>query len=223
MSNQVKCLSNLKQIGTSFLMYSNENRQFLPFASWNDSSKLYREDWFWWQKIRFNKVDESSIQPYLQFSAGSLDVLKCPSDSESLNRVKQNSAALGPYTFSYVMNWWIAGGATNAVNVEASHPQYKVSRKLVNVRSSSSKVLLYEEDESTIDDTMGVSWHPTTGPNLLALRHDTMKKRDNDSSLSATFLPNPGNRGNAVFADGHGEFVARDELHTARATVGNVE
>lgn len=222
MGNQVKCLSNLKQIGNSFLMYANENRQFLPFASWNDGSKLYREDWLWWQRIRFDRIGESSIQPYLQFSTSNFEVLRCPSDQFESGR-KPNSATNGPYNFSYVINWWIASGSTNAVGVQATYPQYQVAKKLNQVRLSSQKVLLYEEDISTIDDSMAVSWHPTTGPNLLALRHDQAKKRDDDALLSATFLPNPGGRGNAVFADGHGDFVARDELHTARATVANQE
>jgi len=222
MGNQVKCLSNLKQIGAAFIMYANENQQYMPFASWNDGTKLYREDWLWWQKIRIKRIEESALQPYLKFSQYNLEVLRCPTDQFEEGR-KPNNATNGPYNFSYVINWWISSGSTNAVNVQATHPQYQVAKKITQVRAASQKVLLYEEDISTIDDSMAVSWHPTTAPNLLAVRHDQSTKRDDDALRSATFLPNPSARGNAVFVDGHGDFVARDELHTPRATVGNVQ
>jgi len=222
MGQQIKCLSNLKQIGTAFVMYANENDRYMPFASWNDGTKLYREDWLWWQQIRIKRIEESAIQPYLKFTANSLDVLRCPTDQFEAGR-KPNNATNGPYNFSYSINWWISSGSTNAVKLEASHPQYKVAKKMTQITASSQKVLLYEEDVSTIDDSMGVSWDPTRAPNLLALRHDFQPKPDDDAARTATFLPNPNSRGNAVFADGHGEFISRDQLHTARSTVPNLQ
>ncbi|MDB5294110.1 MAG: N-terminal cleavage protein [Phycisphaerales bacterium] len=219
--NRVKCLSNIRQIGAAFLMYANENRHCIPFTSWNDGANLYREDWLWWQAIRSDRIEESSIQRYLQFKANALEMLRCPSDQFEVGR-KPNAVVCGPYKFSYVINWWIASGATNAVGVAASYPDLKVAKKLTEVRMPSDKVMLYEEDASTIDDGMAVSWHPVNGPNLLATRHDRAKK-ESDSLLSGTYLPNPNLRGNAVYIDGHAEYVSRQMLHTKQATVPNAQ
>lgn len=220
--NQIKCLSNLRQLGTAFVMYANQNKGGLPFCSWNDGANLYKEDWLWWQAIRSDRIEESSIQPFLGFKATAMDILRCPSDQFETGR-KANAAVCGPYNFSYVMNWWIAGGASNTQNPIAAYPaeNLMLAKKITQVRMPSDKVLLYEEDISTIDDGMAVSWQPGTGPNLLAIRHDTSKKKDLDSLLSATFLPNPNNRGNAAFADGHAEYISRAALHTKHATVPN--
>jgi prepilin-type processing-associated H-X9-DG protein len=87
--------------------------------------------------------------------------------------------------------------------------------RIHQVRNASGKILAVDETEQTIDD--GV-WKPflildananpptyqgTTNPNQLADRHETRK--DKLKVLG---------RGNAVFCDGHGEFVGRAEAGT---------
>src|SRR5687767_3475538 len=49
--NQIKCLSNLRQLGMAFFMYANENRQRLPFQG-SQGNPAY-EDWIWWQETPF--------------------------------------------------------------------------------------------------------------------------------------------------------------------------
>src|SRR3954447_21325573 len=46
-ANQVKCLSNLRQIGTAFVMYTNANKGHFPLRG--GFRRASPEDWLWWQ------------------------------------------------------------------------------------------------------------------------------------------------------------------------------
>ena len=165
------------------------------------------------------------MRQYLNFTKTKLDVLRCPSDQFDW-RPRQNSADCGPYNFSYAMNWWIAGapprGTSPMRGSNAPETTAPIARKLTQVHSSSQKVLLYEEDQATIDDGQGVIWRPNNTVNLLALRHDQRMLREPDTSTTTKPVPNPAARGNVVFCDGHADFVRRDFCHTQEHTVGNV-
>jgi prepilin-type N-terminal cleavage/methylation domain-containing protein/prepilin-type processing-associated H-X9-DG protein len=221
--NAIKCASNLRQLGQAFVMYSNNNKGFLPFTSWNAGGSLRPEDFFWWQASRFARVEESAIQPYVGFKKEQLDVFKCPSDQFDGGR-KPNAAAVGPYNWSYVMNWWIAGGGSNCLNTGSFGPlppNAVLTKKLTDVIHPTSKILLLEEDDSTIDDGQCVVWRLQGGLNLLSLRHNLFKKRGNDVSTAAVPVPNPDGKGNVSFCDGHVEFAERAFVHTQEHTLGN--
>jgi prepilin-type N-terminal cleavage/methylation domain-containing protein/prepilin-type processing-associated H-X9-DG protein len=218
--NAIKCASNLRQIGQAFVMYANNNKGGIPFTSWNDGTQMFAEDWLWWQAARFDRIEESAIQPYIGFKQGHLEIFRCPSDQFDAGR-KPNSAVCGPYNFSYSMNMWIAGGATNALNITPLPPNPMVAKKITQVINPTDKVMLLEEDDSTIDDGMGLIWRLSGTLNLLSLRHNLSKKRDSDVSTAAVPVPNPDGRGNVVFCDGHVEFVDRQFVHQSAHVLPN--
>src|SRR5215470_1517459 len=55
-AKQVQCLSNLRQLGTAFIGYCNDNKGWLPRAApYTSSSRPERdEDWIWWQQVSSN-------------------------------------------------------------------------------------------------------------------------------------------------------------------------
>ena len=224
---RIKCLSNLRQLGNAMIMYTNENKGFLPFTSWNDGAKLRKEDWLHWQKSRVDRMEESAIHPYLPVSKTNLASVRCPSDEVDF-RVKPNSAAVGPYPASYVMNWWICGWiqgpptyGSNALNFAPLPPNAMIASKLTQVRGAANKTLMFEEDAVTIDDGQAITWRVSGGVNLLSLRHDMVNKKRPDVPDATTPVPNPGGKGNVLFCDGHAEYMDRGTMHTPERSMAN--
>jgi prepilin-type N-terminal cleavage/methylation domain-containing protein/prepilin-type processing-associated H-X9-DG protein len=210
-ANRVKCASNLKQLGMAMVLYTNDNRGFLPFASRN-VAPIYVEDFIYWQSSRIANI-EDSLARYLDFRRTNLAVMRCPSD-EYQNRRQQNGAGFGPYPFSYAMNYMICGGNTSLdLNV------YTLCKKLTQVTQTSDKIFMYEEDPYTIDDGNGVLYN-TSFVNLLSLRHDPVLKRAVDNTNSGNLVPNPLGKGNVLFADSHVDFVTRQYAHSPEHGVG---
>ena len=220
-ANKIKCASNLKQLGLAMIMYGNSNRGFLPFNARNGGGERI-EDFLWWQVDRFARVDESALSQYLNgITQKNLAVFRCPSDDFML-RVKQNSAAQGPYTYSYSMNWLVGSFIINVAGSNAMQAGNLVGitticQKFSDVRRSADKIFMYEEDQATIDDGNGVLWNHGNGVNLLALRHDRAHMIQPDTPFTATAanpFPNADARGNCLFCDGHIDFVSRRLAHS---------
>jgi prepilin-type N-terminal cleavage/methylation domain-containing protein/prepilin-type processing-associated H-X9-DG protein len=198
-AQQTKCLSNLRQVSQAIIAYTNQNREFLPTAAgWGWE---YDDDFVWWQSDRIAQIGVGGIGPYLSLSDSDsgLAIMRCPSD----NFYRANISVAGPYPLSYVMN-----GLMNFFDITVNrYHGIKVSR----IKNSSQKVLVLEESELTIDDGYGSIWQ---GPslNLMAARHDPTLKQPDDVVTGLTV--NGGCRGNAVFCDGHGEYVDRNAVQT---------
>jgi prepilin-type N-terminal cleavage/methylation domain-containing protein/prepilin-type processing-associated H-X9-DG protein len=197
-ANQVKCLSNIRQIGMAFLMYSNENKQYFPATA--RLGVIQSEDWIWWEtKPTPRDVSQSAIAPYLgKFNE---NVLRCPSD-DVFTHIDGTD---GPYLYSYTLNYLM--------------DSFTGVFKLSQARKPAEKIFMVEEDERTSNDGL---WSPVTftGPNTtepgfdwLSIRHDRKRILPDIVGPAGSPIPNPDRRGNAVFLDGHAEFVPRSEAH----------
>jgi prepilin-type N-terminal cleavage/methylation domain-containing protein/prepilin-type processing-associated H-X9-DG protein len=208
----IKCLSNMRQLGTAFVQYFNNNKGSFPFAAGNLVPN--NEDWIWWQKTvqapgvyggvpYFGRPvpdpAQSAIAPYIgQFNP---EYFICPSDDVTSHKT---GGAGGGYFYSYAMNCLMDA-------------RLKTTPKVTGIRESTEKVMLVEEDDQTIDDGY---WSPPTydtagnvvrgGGNLLAVRHD---RRKHQPDSTTTPLPNADLRGNVLFVDGHAEFASREFVH----------
>src|SRR3954471_4934212 len=218
-SKNVQCLSNLRQLGAAFVNYSIANRGGLPAVSSRSTSRP--EDWIYWQKDRSDTskytIDkgagtfaDSRIAKYI--GKGGESVMFCPSDTKdgSDRDISFNSSAEGQYRYSYVMNnkmssFDLSQGNSVLIGRNAS--------KITNVHNSSQKVLLYEEDERTLDDGNARPDPATTKVNMLSLRHDR-QRRYPDNYVKPT-IPNLDRFGNAAYCDGHAEPITRKLLHDA--------
>ncbi|HEX8913591.1 MAG TPA: type II secretion system protein [Humisphaera sp.] len=208
-ANAIKCGSNLRQVGLAFVMYANDNGGKLPprNASRSDGPTGKTSDWIFWQTGR--ELGESNVMKYVGGSGVSDALLRCPSDQNADERpLNGNDAKVGPYKYSYTVNvYMITNGQIPS--------QYDRALNIGTVRNSTEKILAIEEDERTINDGawMGMPKNNTKDgePNdYLAIRHDMTKVTPDDSSNWAKNLER---RGNAVFLDGHVEYVSRRFVH----------
>jgi prepilin-type N-terminal cleavage/methylation domain-containing protein/prepilin-type processing-associated H-X9-DG protein len=208
-ANRVKCLSNLRQLSTAFLMYVNANREYYPSgAPFEPSPGRPRrdDDWLYWQPNPKRDVNQSAIAPYLGAGGNKLrDLLRCPSDEWQLRDT--GSAAAFPY--SYDMSYMFDGAQPRPI-------------KYSQIRYAAEKIFLVEEDERTINDgfwamghwsgAWGTSpWVP--GGDWLSIRHEPKRILPDTVPNAGSPVPNPEGRGNAAFCDGHADYVQRKYAH----------
>jgi prepilin-type N-terminal cleavage/methylation domain-containing protein/prepilin-type processing-associated H-X9-DG protein len=223
-AKQIKCLSNIRQIGMAFLMYENDNKMHLPYsAPYSDAEYA---DFLYWQTtsasvpgpraVSIPDVEDSPVAKYMGgFKA---DFFLCPSDDINTHPPSQGPG--GAYPYSYSMNRYFNHDVFN--------------QPVTAIRNGSEKIVLAEEDGLTINDG---HWSPplvdengqpvgysttaftvassgtTTGTNdLLAIRHD-IRKGITNVSTTAEPLANHDHRGNVAFIDGHAEYVPRAYAH----------
>ena len=203
-SNKVACESNLRQLGTAYIMYCNDNHGMFPAPGSNANPKP--EDWIYWQP---NRSSFTATQGPGTFADGRLmkylgrvgeSVFRCPSDSNYAARATGST-----YHYSYVVNNKMTCPGyqvANVIGIPAS--------KLTNVRLSSQKVLLYEEDDSSIDDGSG-KIDGTNPPNALSVRHDRQHRYPED--VKAIPMPNLERYGAVVYCDGHSDIMTRKMFH----------
>ncbi|MDB5302345.1 MAG: prepilin-type N-terminal cleavage/methylation domain [Phycisphaerales bacterium] len=197
-ANATKCLSNIRQIGLAFLMYANENRQYFPATARSDD--IRSEDWVWWETNPRRDVYQSAIAPYMgKFNE---NLLRCPSDDVFTH----TQGGQGQYLYSYSLNYLM--------------DSFTGVFKLSQARKPSEKIFMVDEDERTSNDGL---WSPVTftgatstipGFDWLSIRHDRQRiLPDVVGGAAGSPIPNPDRRGNAVFLDGHAEFVPRSYAH----------
>lgn len=195
MSKQVKCLSNLRQLGEAMVGYVNDNRSRLPAPS--SYAAEYDDDFVWWEPSRISEIAYHGFGPYLHLidSPSGTAVLRCPSD-ELVYRARTGNNGYGPYPFSYVMNSYMTANGHGI--------------KMSAIKKSSQKMIYYEEDENTIDDGYGTPENDS-GINMLSIRHDPMRREPDNVANAMTY--NGDCSGNAVFCDGHAETLSRLSFH----------
>jgi prepilin-type N-terminal cleavage/methylation domain-containing protein/prepilin-type processing-associated H-X9-DG protein len=217
-SKRVQCLSNLRQLGMAMVSYSIEYKGGLPGVSSRSEPRV--EDWIYWQKDRATysaaqgpgKFSDSRIAKYINRNEA---VLFCPSDvTDGSNRDQSfTGSSQGQYVYSYVLNNKMSS-FTNPFLVGRN------AGKMTSIRKPSLKVLMFEEDERSLDDgnARADGANHTGKVNMIALRHDRSRRYPDNIVNAPTPVPNPDRNGNAVFCDGHTEPITRKLLHDQAGT-----
>jgi len=218
-ANQVKCMSNMRQIVTAMIMYCEAHGGSFPgngggSVSWHDKTAPIDKsqgayDWIAWQHQKEGlELLDSALAPYLEAQSNeALEMIfRCPSDP--YDQRERSQALPDYYRYSYSLNEW-------AIRYYSPVFGKSTPRKLVSLKPPAEIILFVDEDERTIDD--GV-FHPQPDKypddffNAVATRHENRYK------------PTTGNaRGNVAFADGHVEFFSRKDALRHRHTLGPVE
>jgi prepilin-type N-terminal cleavage/methylation domain-containing protein/prepilin-type processing-associated H-X9-DG protein len=197
-SNQVYCLSNLRQLGLATIEYCQENGGWLPRAAHyaSPSQRESPQDFIWWQQATRDPIAAPNRDVFnspilkclgirnhvpttatvVNFSEARQRVLRCPSDPLWNHPVTVDAELNGNYYYSYSVNNLMQSldptvsrdGSYLPINRRTGQA-YEVAGKLTRVRNASLKILFVEESELTIDDG---SFDPTNAVNLLSVRHD---------------------------------------------------
>jgi prepilin-type N-terminal cleavage/methylation domain-containing protein/prepilin-type processing-associated H-X9-DG protein len=213
---QVQCMSNLRQIGGALMIYVNQTRGLLPVAPMSGSRRSDFAAWYYLgpsgtSQDYFDNLANSPIGRILKLSPRNYAILICPMDRLAPLRKSPQ------YLYSYTFNRFFNGSTAYPF---PTTPTAGV-RKINQVRNSSEKVMLYEEDDDQRDDGNGELWTTNwTNTDLLSIRHDERGKKLPDTS-NASGLVNSKKRGNVCFADGHAEFVPRKLAHSKQNGVPN--
>jgi prepilin-type N-terminal cleavage/methylation domain-containing protein len=185
-ARRVQCASNLRQIGFALTSYANENKDYFPHCG-SQGIGHRSEDWIWWQVTL--DINESQVARYLGARGDNLKaVLRCPSDEITIHHPSTG----GPYFYSYTLNYMLGTDDTTDPAMG--------DRKRSHIHNPSGKILMVEENGTTIDDGR---WVWAGDSNDMASYHD----------FSFT---NQHARGNCCFVDTHVELVAREDAYTAR-------
>jgi prepilin-type N-terminal cleavage/methylation domain-containing protein/prepilin-type processing-associated H-X9-DG protein len=212
-AREVQCLSNLRQIAIATIQYTASNSGYFPGDGGGSAPTGNGADkWIMWKNDTGWDINNSSIAQYLGIKDDALRALfRCPTDDVE---ARPQTDPTKQYKFSYSMSQLLTNpNQSYLFGAPYNYPKM-LRMKITRVKSASQKIMLVDETEQTIDD--GV-WKPfiiqdpyatpvvymvgagtTTNPNQLADRHETRKDKTN-----------PLGRGNAVFCDGHAEFISR--------------
>ncbi len=131
------CLSNLKQIGNAMMMYSQENKGYLPRPASNGNGE-FPDDFLLWRNPPTTAgltIDDSVLAKLLNVTGDKLRVMfRCPGDVAE-DRPAQSGFGQ-PYKYSYAMSKaWDA----SPVAIDGKRP------KITQVRRPADKVLVVEE------------------------------------------------------------------------------
>ena len=193
-ANRTACLSNMRQLAIAFTLYLNDNGGRFPRPAQHLVPKP--EDWIWYQPDRDRECGAIARYASRPFDPG---LYRCPAD-DAASHPAQPSILLGApplrYQYSYTVNEYICRLWPNQ------------TLRISQVRNPSEKILLIDESAATIDDGCW-AWQPNQGggKNVLSNRHD--RKAEDPKHADA-------GRGNVAFADGHAEFLSRDDSYERR-------
>ncbi len=149
--NRIKCASNLRQLGTSTMMYLDDNKQFYPWPAVG----VAPEDWIYWHAGRDR--NQGRLVKY-QGRVFNENLYRCPSDQNWAKR---------PYPYSYTINYRVSGWKDGGI------PAVKLPR----IIRPADKILYIDESDLTVDDG---AWAPDhyfgDQHNLLSNRHDKTRE-----------------------------------------------
>jgi prepilin-type N-terminal cleavage/methylation domain-containing protein/prepilin-type processing-associated H-X9-DG protein len=209
-ANKLKCLSNLRQVGMTFMLYANANKGRLPKETASIGQGPRPGDWIYWQEIGVNPAprnfDESVVLRYMGTPINP-EVMRCPSDDvNNRNPPNGGTATWGFYRYSYCANTYVIPTTAAGALVQPWN-----GLALTRVKRVSEKILLVEEDERTIDDgNWTAAGNGEDTQNKLAIRHDRSRIMPDNQ---ANWPRNLDRRGNVAFLDGHADFVTRSYAH----------
>jgi prepilin-type N-terminal cleavage/methylation domain-containing protein/prepilin-type processing-associated H-X9-DG protein len=209
-ARQAQCISNMRGIMQSMMMFANEHDGHLPYGGRCDRN--WKWDWVWGGNViavpttnpaaaERIEVEKGSLWPYL---TGRERVGRYGS-GKTMSNEWYSSPSKNPYLCSSVGPVGRKRGCSYAMNYrlddhahkpqESQDPEEALGMKLTEIRRSADKVLLVDESELTINDGWFV---PTGHENDVALRDFHLKHSEG---------------ANMGFCDGHFGWIEKKRFY----------
>lgn len=205
-ARSVQCLSNLRQLSTAIIMYTNDNQYLMLGGAEGPPQQPW--DWIYWDNTApYNDLTQSPLAKYLGINTNgsggaagnnpdlSANLFRCPSDQWWQHVPAADETSRYPYFFSYSMNAYACDNSRCYAHMGTSSTS---KFKITMVRNPSDKFVLVDESQVTINDGLFV---PDDGWDQLADRHEIKKSYTNTIGT-----------GNVAFFDGHAAVESRVDV-----------
>jgi prepilin-type N-terminal cleavage/methylation domain-containing protein/prepilin-type processing-associated H-X9-DG protein len=164
---QTICLNDLRQLGIGFQLYWSDYDEQFPAAGSKNKYGPQPEDWIWWQYDR--NVQNSAIARFV----GNFNpkLFTCPADNRALTLQSQGELPDEPYRYSYSLtSYSLQDGVNPGMSTIITTFRDVYPFKSTQIVNPTSKIMLVEEDDATINDPR---WVPASDqvPNLISSRH----------------------------------------------------
>lgn len=242
-ANQVKCLSNLRQLSTAIIAYANDNRGVMPAqGGYNATSHragnadpVATWDWIAWQRRKdpitgrlLNNLAEndrnitySALAKYLGMK---VVVHTTPDEANAISdttgavyRCPSDPIEVRPKPDNPLNDGWYR--YSYSMNPFTSSKLGGV-KKITQLRPAGQRIMLVCEDEKTIDDGLFqpnaadyMAYLNGTGTNATNLIASRHRLKRNESGKNMKDT-----FGNVSFVDGHAEFMSRKDALRSRHT-----
>ena len=213
-ARSVACMSNLKQLYTYTLMFSQDNRGHLWNPGWPDGSPAVVIDKYtnWGQDVagRAN-FEKGALWRYVTDENTKRAIILCPADDgqESV-RYGGLQRVAGGRTFSYSLN----------SNIAPSPTPLKPGIRLVNVKYAAERILWFEEigaNDSWCLEPMTNEDDTPTGRHGGQKFLNAMRTGNRTTNIYRGWLT--AGRGNHCFFDGHVESIAPGSIINANTQI----
>ena len=156
-AKRVQCMSNLRQLGTAIMMYTQDSKGRFPGA------------WDWHPRLTGNTWDGPLVRFHGGTGAHVPELYSCPSDPPEARRP-------GRYPFCYTGNWRVFFFAKG----------HSIER-ITEIKRSSEKIMIIDESSETVDDNVWApeNWF-NDRQNMLSNRHDHRRERARESNQEET-------------------------------------
>jgi prepilin-type N-terminal cleavage/methylation domain-containing protein/prepilin-type processing-associated H-X9-DG protein len=198
---QIRCLSNIKQLGLGLTMYIGDNGDNFPGSASRNTFGYDPEDWIYWRMgAMYPPVTQSPI--VVGTGVANSNLFRCPLDKDDSERVAENTDGQGPYLYSYTLTSIDSGTVNHGMTLTKNRTSGQVlAFKMAQVKNPTGKIVIMEEQAT---HKPGEAFDPTV--NVL-----------NDGR----YAPNAGQTGDAPtirhqkrcdvgFVDGHAMSVKPD-------------
>jgi prepilin-type processing-associated H-X9-DG protein len=199
-ASQIRCVSNLKQMGLGMLMYTDDSRGIFPACGSRATYGFHKEDWIYWRVAPgYPPVSQSPIAAGL----GRIDtnLFRCPVDKDDTERIAQCGPVgsdPGPYLYSYsVPSYDLEGGNCRGLTSIVDAANVLHPYRITSVLGPTHKVML-DEEQTTLKPNE--SWDGQ-GSVINDGRMSVGGTPPNYDGDSITVRHNQ--RGNLCFVDGH--------------------